>query len=95
MKSFGTTSLFILLALFSCASALRPHSFLIPNTEVMDTHVTKDEVSWNSRRGNKRVETNDHGKEVETVVRILRGSWGMTQTARANAPIKRSRRGGN
>lgn len=83
MKSFGISLLYLVLALLHSSSAMRPHSFLIPNTEMMGDQpqetVSKNEVSWSRRRGGKVAASNDSTKEVETVVRILRGNnWGMT-----------------
>ncbi len=52
MKSFGITSLSLILALFQVASvnAMRPHSFLIPNTEVMTAAESKNAEVTFSRR---------------------------------------------
>jgi len=79
MKSFTTSILLITLAIAPTSYAMRPHSFLIPNTEVLETSSTDITGGRRTRRSGNQNEENIPEDITQDFVRILRGNkgWGL------------------
>mmetsp|Transcript_27330 Transcript_27330/g.41896 ORF Transcript_27330/g.41896 Transcript_27330/m.41896 type:complete len:98 (-) Transcript_27330:382-675(-) len=79
MKSFTTSILLIILAIAPTSYAMRPHSFLIPNTEVLETSSTDITGGRRTRRSGNQNEENIPEDITQDFVRILRGNkgWGL------------------